>query len=265
MPDEKELSDKAKETLANMQVVDMRQAYAEQQEQMLLDFESAQEKKRQDFEAKLEAQKARRDWMMLIITFAAVAAAYWTGWEARHARMEATLAAKESLKAQQQSVDAQIQAMQYEQRPYIRASIGPIKREEGDFGVKLYTFPISFQVSGKTPALDVTVFSGRYDASPAQFKQKDYERLLQNAAPDDLSHQSLAYSDSVFNILAEFKRDQNFFTIFGYVQYKDLFQVTHRTEFCYVMAGGRMGDDLMRVQSNLYRAVPCLDFTPTIT
>lgn len=68
---------------------DPRLEYQEQQEQKRLTFEADQERKRQMFEERLEKQKAKRDWMMLIITFAAVAAAYWAGWEAHKTRLDA--------------------------------------------------------------------------------------------------------------------------------------------------------------------------------
>lgn len=114
--------------------------WAEQQEEKRASFEREQERKRQDFEAKLERSKAMRDWMMLIITFAAVGAAYWTGWEARHARIETGQAADKSLKLEQQ--------------PYIFVSPGEadVSYGKGITSVSVNVIPV---ITGKTPATRV--------------------------------------------------------------------------------------------------------------
>ncbi|HEY6250871.1 MAG TPA: hypothetical protein VI685_13000 [Candidatus Angelobacter sp.] len=117
------------EFIRNMTAEGKVQGFQDEQEQKRLDFEADQERKRQEFETRLETQKARRDWMMMIITFAAVAAAYWAGYEARRARFEAAGTAAESLKVQQKSVDAQIRAMQIEQRPYVSVAFKKMSRD----------------------------------------------------------------------------------------------------------------------------------------
>jgi hypothetical protein len=76
----------------------------------------------------------------LIIALAASCAAVWTGYEARHARLEARTAVEQSLKVQQESVqaqtksvDAQIASMRLEQRPYVRVTPGSVPAWQDSF------------------------------------------------------------------------------------------------------------------------------------
>ncbi len=230
MPDDNELSDKAKEILASMQVIDMRQAYAEQQEQKRLDFEADQEQKRldfeadqeirrQDFERKLEAQKAKRDWMMVIVTFAAVAAAYWTGWEARHARIEASEAAKESLKLQ-------TSAMQLDQRPYVNLS-------SGHWQVRSTTAYITVDINtvGKTAALNI---KERDLCASVEKRDRQYPELSDELDSVSVSPIAVPGQHLEFHCATGLTATQSLLRVIIEISYNDLFsKTTHISTVCF--------------------------------
>jgi hypothetical protein len=217
--------------------------YQEDQECKRLGFEAEQEHKRQEFEERLEKQKAKRDWMMLIITFAAVAAAYWTGWEARHARLEATDVGKQSIEKQQaaidaqtKSVDAQIQAMQLEQRPYVslRAKVSSSGNTSSMF--------VSPEVSGRTPALNLTLIGDRrLEDESAQAFIADLRRRQKNKGDFRSFPQSVLYipianpgQQLPSYLLGVFPADPRYTQkLSGIVIYTDLFNKEHYMKFCF--------------------------------
>jgi hypothetical protein len=221
----------------------------EQQKLRHLAFEADQERKRQQFEAKLEAQKAKRDWMMLIITFAAVAAAYWTGWEARHARIEATQAAKETVTIQQRSVNAQIEAMRLDARPYVSASIKSWRR----LGTAPERLGITILItsSGRTAALNV-----RLDVGCSQMalfvlpESRDPTAFIPQATPI-LAPSSATQKGRV----CPFTSDSPL-KIYGRVTYADLFKQPHSTSFCF-----EIGNPYGKYET----AYPCSEFKVDIT
>ncbi len=216
--------------------------YEEEQEQRRLRFEAEQDQKRQLFEARLEAQKAKRDWMMVIITFAAVAAAYWTGYEARHARIEAAQAAKESLRTQQQSVDAQIQTMQVEQRPYINVTFERFNTDPlGSDSVQVH---VNLTSNGRTPATAVRVRTYCEQAEITDFSKvlDPSKKLWENPTPRESIYESIQDRDYLmpgqsmqtecsFVVDAHSEEPMK---IIGIVSYIDLFELPHITPFCFV-------------------------------
>ncbi|HEY4676284.1 MAG TPA: hypothetical protein VIJ01_03940 [Candidatus Angelobacter sp.] len=212
------------------------QKFNERQEQKRLAFEADQDQKRQLFEVKLEAQKAKRDWMMVIITFAAVSAAYWTGWEARQTRIEAASAAKESLKIQQESVqsqlkafEAQIDALHSDLRPYLSVTPNKFSISKNKKGINA-AGSISLKVEGKTPALEIRSeltckFSNNFAGMSGPL-DSDYYSLDSFLYP----HQIFTHKCSA-NILSY--TDRTVLLVYGQIKYTDYNRQPLVTPFCY--------------------------------
>jgi hypothetical protein len=103
----------------------------------------------------------------LLIALAACGAAMWTGYEARHTRLEAANIADQSLKVQHESVQAQITAVRFDERPYIRvATVGvkPADKEDTDDD---YRAVFKLVAIGRTPAtfLNWNVYCAVWDAN----------------------------------------------------------------------------------------------------
>lgn len=229
MPDENELSDKARAILQNMRVVDPRQEYAEQQEQKRLAFEADQEQKRQNFEAKLETQKARRDWMMLIITFAAVAAAYWTGWEAHKARLDTS------------------EAVRLDERPFVNIVPNKFNVSHLQTG-NILEVPFKLSVVGKTPAFALRLkyaCGWNIYQSPRRLEMHDLGEVRPLSMNDayDLNCEGTApfpFPISDYDFLAT-------------VQYQDFFHLTHTTSVCYKAR--------LALIDNTFTFFPCPNFS----
>ena len=274
MPDQNELSGKSRAILQNTEFVDPRQEYAEQQERKRLAFEADQEKKRQDFEAKLETQKAKRDWMMLIITFAAVAAAYWTGWEARQARLDGAEIGRKSLEKQQASVDAQIDATHQEHRPYIvtHTAILPGVGERlgkgvffsGDLlpGKSRDTFQIILENPGQTPALDVHFYGAVLGSEQYHPFTSDPHKLLTMAVESQSFSQRAVYSNAPATQSFGLPRFEGPYYVIGYILYHDLFSLSHRTEFCYHVY---VANWHVLTKDELPQSRPCPNFSPQVS
>ena len=97
-----------------------RQEFQQAQEVKRLQFQEEQEQKRLAFEAKMESKKALRDWLMVVITFAAVAAAFWSGYVAYQTRKDTIDASAKATSQQEQLLTAQKQLVQ-EQRNGVEA------------------------------------------------------------------------------------------------------------------------------------------------
>ncbi|HZX74607.1 MAG TPA: hypothetical protein VFE57_09310 [Cyclobacteriaceae bacterium] len=208
-------------------------------------FEERQERKRQEFEARLEAQKAKRDWMMLIITCAAVAAAYWTGWEARRARLDAVVSAESFLRVQNQ-------AMQIEQRPWALVVEGTWQSTVSDEanGVKAHQVSLKpiLTVTGRTPALriKISVNCGLFEFQdyvwlipnmPADPTEVDFPLILNGGSKDIQCEQSetMNQTQPPPTSIQEVERLMSTKTearIVGKIVYDDYFKQPHTTTFC---------------------------------
>jgi hypothetical protein len=178
---------------------------------------------------------------MLAITLAAVAAAYWTGYEAHRARREAADAAKESLTTQLQSVDAQIQSMQIEQRPYVNVTFKGMSKDPVS-GVFLRVVAV---VSGHTPAThvrirtycekgEVTDFGNVPDPEKPSVGESETVRDSIYSSVDDRNYMSPGQpmQDSCL-IDPKMLASPGPLKVVGVVYYSDLFNRLHRTPFCF--------------------------------
>lgn len=125
----------------------------------------------------------------LIIALAASTAAIWTGYEARHARLEAANAAEQSLKVQRDSVNAQITTMRVDERPYIRVmpvGVKPADKEDRDDGYP-YQAVFNLVAVGRTPAtfLNWNVYCRTLDANQIGGAiEREADKGPPNAPPD---------------------------------------------------------------------------------
>lgn len=127
----------------------------------------------------------------VIIALAASVAAVWTGYEARHARLEAASAAEKSFNVQRDSVDAQITTMRVDERPYIRVSpigVKPADKGDRDDG---YPYQAVFNLSalGRTPATLLTwnVYCTVLEANQlGGMIEKERDKGPPNAPPDSV-------------------------------------------------------------------------------
>lgn len=217
----------------------------------------------------------------LVIALAASCAAIWTGYEARHARLDAKSAADESLKVQQDSVlaqknsvDAQIKAMRLEQRPYLRVTPVGFKPTHiaGDQVEKArdgYVGIFKLETHGRTPAIKVDweLHCGlmkspenleHWDVSQFRGEARGYIKHFAVANDGDLFTSSCMFSTADFRESIK-QRNKGFgdsasrVTFVIIVTYKDLFSDTHHTMECF--------DLTAQVPFEL---LSCNDFAPTI-
>jgi hypothetical protein len=197
----------------------------------------------------------------LIVGLLASAAAIWTRYEARHARLEAQDAAHKSLLVQQdsvtaqiKSVDAQIAAMRFEQRPYVRVvpvgimPTGSLGRSDyvgpnGDVG----TFKLT--VFGRTPA---TLLSWRIECGPAQANQIGSGQSLSGPVAVEESQMAVANDSDSAKVYCPFTEklyhsatdegirhglsSPDTFMVITFVvdvTYQDVFLDKHRTKECF--------------------------------
>lgn len=173
----------------------------------------------------------------LIIAFLACAAALWSGY-----------AAKQSLKLQQQSVEAQIKAMQLSERAFVLPKFN-----------KLFKRPMSFEpsvnleIQGHTPATEVWLtmvcFESESGASEATIRAAIKQ---ENTA---VRYATLSFPGDILEIDCQPVQVKTHPSILvaGDVEYKDIFGNTQHAEFCYEV-----------MVSNAYSR-NCLDFSPKFT
>jgi hypothetical protein len=203
----------------------------------------------------------------LVIALFAAVAAFWTGYEARHARLEATEIGKQSLEkqqasvdAQKKSVDAQIQAMQLDERPFIRVDAAEIK--EGTqpslidrTHIDTFNTAMKYSVSGKTPAINIRFFFGYDDG---YLPEVEIHKRLQIVRQNEGYTESLLYPDNFVSSDLTYPRKPEGITVYGFVVYNDLFHVSHRTEFCY------NAYNFPKASKGTHFPVPCTNFIPEI-
>lgn len=197
-------------------------------------FEERQERKRQEFEARLEAQKAKRDWMMVILTFAAAAFAGWAAYEARDAGETARI------------------ALELDERPYIK--IVPEDSQVITLGnTKKLEVTYRLAVLGKTPALKIDNSSTDCEISETPLMSdapKIPKRKVNSPSASYLypSEQSERYGCDT-NMPS---KEQDYFRFFGVINYEDVFQRKHSTPFCFEsFINDNKMDDWQICRSNL--------------
>jgi len=211
---------------------DMTLVWAEQQEEKRTAFEREQEQKRQNFEQKLEEGKAKRDWMMLFITFAAVAAAYWTGWEAHNSRLESAIWAKDA-------VSAQFESIQREQRPYVFATPGELKIKVDNGAITAFASFVPV-VNGRTPAVAVEVKAlcyifpqyrkGTVDLSAVE------SHIITAFVKTDSALEPIEYPCQDYDTrMAQFNHPTGLLQIMGDITYHDILtpEKVHHSPFCF--------------------------------
>ncbi|HZU32703.1 MAG TPA: hypothetical protein VFB79_16420 [Candidatus Angelobacter sp.] len=202
-------------------MTDMAAQYVEQQEQKRLDFEDRQEQKRQAFEKKLERQKATREWLMLIITVVAVAAAAWTAYEARKARIDAEDFATKTLQAQ-------TAAMRLDERPYVKISLKEVQQITKKDGHHVLLFQNVVTAYGRTPAIHIEVDATcEPSTSPLHPVEKSGVTRSSMMAPGD--------SDDGFCEMPILTTLPDAIVVrhYGTVYYDDIFGKAHTLGFCW--------------------------------
>jgi hypothetical protein len=227
----------------------------------------------------------------LVIALAASCAALWTGYEARHSRLEAALAAKDSLDAQRKAVQAQIDTMRLDERPYIRVGTVGVKRaEEGDRDEHDYQAVFKLVAVGRTPAifLEWNVRCGLLQANQLtgtaltekEARNRSNETLLIFGESDltrATSSEAVLNSGESIEVWCPFsKKDylaaedgveydentntfddkSNMITFIVVVAYSDVFDAKHKTEQCFYVP---IGKSPMRA-----KLLPCHRFKPVI-
>ncbi|HEX3153181.1 MAG TPA: hypothetical protein VHV32_01090 [Candidatus Angelobacter sp.] len=210
-------------------VKDMAPVGAEQQEEKRIAFEQQQEDKRQKFEQKLEEGKTKRDWMMLIITFAAVAAAYWTGWVAQRARTEARESATKSF-------ESQLANMQLDERPYLKPVFQKVRLFGKDKTSAAITVDQTLTAYGRTPALNILIVAKcglekipiTFESIPKQEDAFDESIRFPLLAPGETSNKFGCSLDMP-------SKSHSSISYFGTVFYEDMFNKTHIIQFCWTI------------------------------
>lgn len=221
---------------------------AEYQEGKRLAFEQRQERQRREFEAKWEKRKARRDWLMLMITVAAVAASALTVREARRARLEARDAASDALALQ-------ITTMQLDERPYVNVtfkSAEKIKAYAGGVGLLALQ---TVNTYGRTPALNVQIY---FDCDEGPKVPAMIEAPPQASRIE--SRPMVSPGTSSIEIKCAFQTMQkNDYTthFFGTAFYSDIFDKRHMTQFCLTITYDKPPFKL--------QAFPCVGVLPKMT
>ena len=189
----------------------------------------------------------------LIIAVAASGAAIWTGYEARHARLEARYAAEQSRKVQQDSVNAQIAAIRLDERPYVRvATIGIKMADELDRETYDYQAVFKLVAVGRTPAtfLRWNVYCGSIqanqmtaiilDKSPGLTRTTSNVSVLNNAesieanCPFSKETYRSGTNDVDIDVDNQTTDDKSFTVTFIVdVSYSDVFNTKHRTQQCF--------------------------------
>jgi hypothetical protein len=233
---------------------DMALVWAEKQEEKRLAFEAEQERKRQDFEQRLEKQKAKREVMMLIITFAAVAAAFWTGWEARHARIEAKGAADRIFQTQ-------IDTMQLDERPYLKPAFQRMVSfglEPTDRKTAILESNQVLSVYGRTPALHVRIYSRcGLEHEPVLLIDEPRDGSMRLTAEFPILSPGES-SNRVGCITDRPVESHEAINYYGSVFYEDIFHASHMIQFCWTI--------IYDARSNsTISAWPCENVVPKIT
>jgi hypothetical protein len=209
-------------------------------------------------ERKDQTQRVKEitDWGMLIATCIAALFAGWAALEAHQSRLSADKTAKDAL-------NAQIQIMQIDQRPYIKV-IRKISDLSYDGAQIVFTVRMQMEASGRLPALKI---AAQYVCQTNRKYEKtsglqpyligshlEAYRGILNAAQNIEFGCATTVDSSVRNAL-----------IIGIASYKDLFKINHQTPFCY-QADFPDFTGLLRSYKVLnVPTYPCPDFEPEIT
>jgi hypothetical protein len=168
----------------------------------------------------------------LIIALLASAAAVWSGYEAHKSRQEARNAADKSLAIQQQSVDAQIEAMRLEQRPYVEAQFQNLS-----FGFDGYSFNIRLTSKGNTPAVNVHLLPYCTNKSDGEevldFKTLPQRPDLQSTEKQNPLNTQYLMPQSSTSVPCNIQELSLSSRVIGVVSYTDLFNQNHHTPFCF--------------------------------
>jgi hypothetical protein len=194
-----------------------------------------------------QAQKEHNDRVMVritatsvIVTVFAVLVAFWTGMEARKARIEAGTIGRESLEKQSRSIDAQIAAMKLDERPYILVQYDSFTQEEELNGATLpsergYVPHITLTSVGRTPALNITIDSTCNEGFKTDYSVKssgriDYAMLIPSKSVTSHCDRYLDASQPVNGVAGP-----SGFDYWGMVRYQDIQGDRHQTPFCFSM------------------------------
>jgi hypothetical protein len=227
----------------------------------------------------------------LLIALAACGAAMWTGYEARHARLEAASIADQSLKVQHESVQAQITALRFDERPYMRVATVGVKPSDKEDPDDDYQAVFKLVAIGRTPAtfLHWNVYCGVLDANQitgvAQTEREARARALPDSVMIILAETSLTSATSNEAVLnngesiqvdcpfsrkdyksgkddVEIDTDKQFtndkstmMTFIIDVAYSDVFDSTHKTQQCFYVPTGESPIHAKLLSCRKYKAV----------
>jgi hypothetical protein len=203
-------------------------------------------------DANARATKQHNDRLMarltlfgVIVSILATGAAFWASSEARKARIEAGELGKKSLMEQSRSIDAQIKALQADERPYLKTEVSGSElltftdadsqqNPHNQHYVRVIAPRIHLVVFGRTPALEVasvedcTFFTddGNYPLPEKREVVEIEGTVFQGEKPDvrcNVGRMPLGARVTKSSII----RWE------GYVRYKSLYGGSFRTPFCY--------------------------------
>jgi hypothetical protein len=227
----------------------------------------------------------------IVIALAASCAAMWTGYEAHRARLEAAVAARDSVSVQGKAVQAQIDAMRVDERPYVLVRVvGVRKADKVDQDENDYQGVFRLDAVGRTPAtvLKWNVRCGLLEANQltgtaltekeAMGKNETLLILGESDLTRATSNRAILYSGESIEIgcpfskkdyLAardgvEYDEDRKTFddksemiTFLVDVAYSDVFSAKHRSELCFYIP---IGTTLPARE----KLLPCQQFRPAI-
>jgi hypothetical protein len=183
----------------------------------------------------------------VLISLAAAGAAFWASSEAHKSRQEAGELGRRSLDLQSHSIDAQIRALQADERPYLRVEVGngtqmltfhdagsQPGREAGHF-VRVPIPRLSAATFGRTPALEVQNFEdctfftddGDYHLPPPPQGYTVMGTIFQGEKPN-LDCFALGRMPAGAHVTKG-----SIVRLEGFIAYKSLLGGSYRTPFCY--------------------------------
>jgi hypothetical protein len=192
-------------------------------------------------------RKEINDNVGLIIALSAAGAAIWSGYVAQKAREESKAAAdtaiglqeksfteqlksaRDSLRIQQGSVDAQIKSMVLDERPYIMVDYDRVEMHSNEDEVY-----IKITALGRTPPVGITL-----DIRCTELGEPSSKTFRRDAVE---ANALFVYSGQSFYPLVDCHRDPNekqtgeLLTegwAYGVVRYQDIFKKLHYTKFCF--------------------------------
>lgn len=173
----------------------------------------------------------------LLIALAASLAAIWTGHEATRGRIEAANASTESLRIQQQSVDAQIKLLEAQTNAFRFATEPIISVKAGNVAVARHanqitmTASVAFVVEGKTPALEVR----------SEVSCRLEENFYGMSGPLESNYYSLTsfiepnHPVTTHECQATTGRPNTTLVVYGQIKYVDFHRQNHHTPFCFYL------------------------------